>query len=146
LTFSIVNQPSWASFDPATGRLSGTPGPGDVGGSAAITISVSDGQSNASLAAFTITVQAVASGSATLSWTPPTRNTDGSPLSNLAGYKIYWGTVSRNYSNSVTVNNPGIASYVVQGLTGNTYYFAVSSFNQQGTESALSTEATKVVQ
>ena len=91
LTFSIANPPVWASFDTATGRLSGAPAAEHVGTTSGIVISVSDGEASASLAAFTITVQAVATGSATLSWTPPTTNTDGSSLTNLAGYKVYWG-------------------------------------------------------
>lgn len=107
LSFSITNRPAWASFDAATGTLSGTPGPADVGTYANIAISVSDGQSSAALPAFVIAVQALATGSATLSWTPPTTNTDGSVLSNLAGYQVYWGTASKNYSSSVQLNNAG---------------------------------------
>ena len=44
-----------------------------------------------------------------MTWTPPTQNTDGSPLNNLAGYRVYWGTQQGNYSNSVTIANPGLA-------------------------------------
>ena len=55
LTFSIANQPAWAAFDTATGRLSGTPGAGDVGTTSGIVISVSDGSLSASLAAFALT-------------------------------------------------------------------------------------------
>ena len=107
LTFSIANPPAWASFDAATGRLSGTPAAQHVGTTSGIVISVSDGEATTSLAAFNITVQAVATGSATLSWTPPTTNTDGSPLTNLAGYKVYWGPSQGTYPNSVTLNEPG---------------------------------------
>ncbi len=56
LTFSIVNKPSWAIFDTATGTLSGTPGNADVGVTSGIIISVSDGLETASLPAFDITV------------------------------------------------------------------------------------------
>ncbi len=59
LTFSIVNQPSWASFDPATGALTGTPTNADVGTTAAIVISVSDGGLTAQLPAFSLTVSNV---------------------------------------------------------------------------------------
>ena len=51
LTFSIANKPDWASFDAATGLLNGTPPPAAVGTNSDITISVSDGQATASLAA-----------------------------------------------------------------------------------------------
>ena len=146
LTFSITNAPSWATFTTTTGRLSGTPGLQHVGTTTGIVITVSDGEASDSLAAFDLAVQAVATGSATLSWTPPTTNTDGSPLTNLAGYKIYWGTAPGSYPSSVTVNNAGISSYVVGNLVPNTYYFAVTAFNTAGTESVLSNSASKTIQ
>ena len=146
LAFSITNKPSWAAFDTATGRLQGTPGAGDVGTTTGIVITVSDGQASASLAAFSITVQAVATGSATLTWTPPTQNEDGSPLTDLAGYKIYWGTTQGSYPNSATLNNPGLTSYVVENLlSGNTYFFVTTAFNSGGIESQRSNVASKTI-
>jgi hypothetical protein len=146
LTFSVANSPSWASFDTANGTLSGTPGAGDVGTYANIAIAVSDGQLSASLPAFSVAVQALATGSATLSWSPPTANTDGSALLDLAGYKVYWGTASHSYSNSVQIDNPGLSSYVVEGLAASsTYYFAVTAVNSLGVESTLSNEASKTL-
>uniref|UniRef100_UPI0021CAAF4D putative Ig domain-containing protein n=1 Tax=Parapedobacter soli TaxID=416955 RepID=UPI0021CAAF4D len=56
LTFSIANKPDWATFDPATGELSGTPGNDDVGITTGIVITVSDGELDASLAAFDLEV------------------------------------------------------------------------------------------
>ena len=146
LTFSIANRPAWASFDTATGRLTGTPSAANVGTTTGIVISVSDGTASASLPAFSIAVQAVANGSATLSWLPPTTNTDGSPLTNLAGFKIYWGTVSGNYSSSTTVMNAGLTAYVVTNLTPNTYYFTVTALNSTGTESVFSNVVSKTIQ
>ncbi len=146
LTFSITNKPSWATFNTATGQLSGTPGAGDVGTYANIVISVTDGTANAALAAFSIQVVATASGSATLNWTPPTQNTDGSSLSDLSGYKVYWGTTQGSYPNSVTLSNPGLTSYVVSQLTPATWYFAMTALNSQGIESALSNATSKTVQ
>ncbi|MCR6653487.1 MAG: tandem-95 repeat protein [Cellvibrionaceae bacterium] len=55
-TFSVVNLPSWASFDPATGAITGTPGNSDVGTYNNIVISVSDGLSTTTLGSFSITV------------------------------------------------------------------------------------------
>jgi hypothetical protein len=145
LTFSIANAPSWATFSSTTGRLQGTPAASDVGTSNNIVISVSDGRTTTSLAAFSITVLAVASGSATLSWTPPTQNTDGSALTNLAGYRVYWGTSAGNYSSSVTLNTAGLTSYVVESLAPGTYYFAVTALNSGGVESTFSNSATKTI-
>ncbi|MCU8085751.1 beta strand repeat-containing protein, partial [Shewanella sp. SM23] len=56
LVFDITNRPLWASFNTATGALSGTPSNADVGTTTAIVISVSDGVLSASLPAFNLTV------------------------------------------------------------------------------------------
>ena len=84
-------------------------------------------------------------GVATVMWTPSTTNVDGTYLDNLAGYKIYYGTVSRTYTNSITINNPGITTYVVENLPSGTYYFAVTAFNNLGIESNKSNEVRKVI-
>ena len=146
LSFSISSQPVWAAFDSTTGRLSGTPTAADIGSYANIRISVSDGTVSAQLPAFSITVTPTANGSATLSWTPPTENTDGSPLTDLAGYKVYWGSSSGNYTNSATIDNEGVTTYVVTDLLeGTTYYFTTTAFNELGVESSYSNEATKTI-
>ena len=145
LTYSVANLPGWASFNSSTGRLNGTPSAADVGTYTNITISVSDGTANASLAAFSIQVVGTATGSATLTWTPPTQNTDGSPLTNLAGYRIHWGTAQNNLTNAVTVDNPGLASYFVDQLTPATWFFAVTAVNTAGMESDYSNVASKQV-
>ncbi|HXS80505.1 MAG TPA: putative Ig domain-containing protein [Gammaproteobacteria bacterium] len=147
LTFGISNLPAWASFDTATGRLSGTPAAQHVGTTTGIVISVNDGhQGTASLATFNLTVQAVAVGSATLTWLPPTTNTDGSALTDLAGYKVYWGTSQGTYPNSTSLANPGLATYVVTNLASGTYFFVVTAYNSAGVESAFSGVASKAIQ
>ena len=145
LIFTISNQPSWASFDPDTGEIAGTPLSGDVATYDDIVISVSDGDLSASLAPFSITVSQTATGSVTLSWTPPTRNTDGTPLTDLAGYKIYYGTGPGTYPNEVPVDNPGLTTFVVENLAPNTYYFVSTSINDADVESDFSNEAVKTV-
>ena len=72
LTFSIENQPSWATFDTATGELSGTPGATDVGTDSDIVLSVTDGIETVSLDAFSIEVTNV-NDAPTISGTPATR-------------------------------------------------------------------------
>ena len=145
LTFSVTNLPAWASFNATNGRISGTPTSGQVGTYSNIRISVSDGTTSTSLAAFSIQVVGTATGSAMLTWTPPTQNTDGSPLNNLAGYRVYWGTQQGNYPNSVTLSNPGLASYVVDQLTPAQWYFVVTAYSSTGVESSFSNIASKQV-
>jgi hypothetical protein len=146
LTFSITNMPSWAQFNTATGALTGTPTAANVGTTTGIVISVSDGKASTALAGFSIAVVATATGSTTLSWQPPTKNTDGSTLTDLAGYRIYWGTTAGSYPNSVTLNNPGLSSYVVDNLVVGTYYFVMTTLNSAGEESGYSNAAAKTIQ
>ncbi|HEX6994426.1 MAG TPA: putative Ig domain-containing protein [Gammaproteobacteria bacterium] len=145
LTFRIANQPSWANFDPSTGRLSGTPGANDVRTYSNIRISVTDGEAEVSLPAFSITVQGVASGTATLSWTPPTQRTDGSPLTNLAGFNIYWGTQRDALPKKASVG-AGTTMYIVENLGPGTWYFAVTAFDSDDVESEFSNVASKTIQ
>lgn len=145
LTYSITNRPSWASFNTSNGTLSGTPTAAQVGTYSNIVIRVSDGKASASLPAFSIAVNAVANGSATVNWTPPTRNTDGSALTNLAGYRIYYGTSSNSLNRSVQVANAGVASHVVDNLSPATWYFSVRAYTSGGAESAPSNVASKTI-
>ena len=145
LNFSIQNRPNWLDFNPANGNLSGVATLGNEGRYEEITITVSDGDKSASLGPFSIEITQAGLGSATLSWTPPTENTDGTPLVDLAAYKIYYGTTEGIYPNSIRIDNPGIASYVVNNLVPNTYYFVATSVNAAGIESTYSNVATKVV-
>ena len=145
LTFSVANLPAWATFNSSTGRLSGTPTAAQVGTYASVTITVSDGSTRASLPAFTIQVVGTATGSATLSWNPPTQNTDGSAVNNLAGYRVYWGMSQGSYPNSVTVSNPGLSSYVIDQLTPARWYFVVTAYTSNGSESNASNVASKQV-
>ena len=80
--------------------------------------------------------------SLTFSWTPPAENSDGSPITNLAGYKIHYGTKSSEYTQTVSVENAGLTRYVVDNLPSGTYYFAITAYNAQGLESPLSGEIT----
>jgi hypothetical protein len=146
LTFSVQNQPSWASFNTATGQLSGTPTSAYAGTYSNIVISASDGVAQASLPAFAVTVNQISNGAATITWTPPLYNSDGSALTNLAGYKLHYGTASNNLNQSIQVANVGATSYTVSNLTSGTWYFGVTAYTSSGLESAMSNVASKAVQ
>lgn len=145
LTFEIANRPSWLSFSSTTGALTGTPTAAQVGTYRNVTIQVAANGKYATLPSFNIEVMSAGSHGVTLSWTPPTRNDDGSALTNLAGYKIRYGVKSGTYTASVTLNTPGVAAYFVDGLVPGTYYFVISAYNSNGTESNLSNEAAKTL-
>jgi Putative Ig domain len=138
LSFSIRNLPDWAKFNTASGALSGTPTAGDVGTYANIQISVNDGKAGAVLPAFTIAVNQMSAGNTTLDWMPPTENTDGSVLTNLAGYKVHYGMSPGQLTQVDKLTNPGLTSYVVDNLSAGIWYFSVSSYSTNGTESSSS--------
>lgn len=154
LSFSVKNKPSWASFSIATGTLSGTPAAANVGTYSNIIISTTTGHASASLAAFTITVKASGSGgggtggttgSASLHWTAPTTNTNGTALTNLAGYYIRYGKSASTLTTTITVANPGTLTYTINNLASGTWYFAVDAYTSTGTQSANSNVGSKTI-
>jgi hypothetical protein len=80
----------------------------------------------------------------TLSWIPPTTKADGTPLTDLAGYKIYFGGSSKNYTQNIDVGN--VTSYTVSNLsTGTVYYFATTAYDASSNESSFSNEVSKTI-
>jgi len=145
-TLTITNKPSWAIFNSSTGALTGTPGPGDIGTTTSgIVLTITDAVTSVSLPAFSISVLASGSGSATLSWTPPTTNQDNSQLNDLAGFRVYYGTSPGNYPNSKTISNPGVTMGVVENLAPGTWSFVVTAYDYFGNESSYSNVATKTI-
>ena len=145
LTFSIQNRPAWATFSPTTGRLSGTPS--QAGTYSNIVISVSDNKVSRSLSAFSITVTSTTSTrSVTLSWQAPTRNTDGSPLDDLAGYRVHYGTAAGDYTRSVQLPSASLTSVLIEDLAPARWYFAVKAYNSSGVESDYSGSVNKLIE
>jgi hypothetical protein len=138
-SFQIQNLPPWASFN-WPGQLAGTPAASDAGTYSNIVISIVAGDASASLPAFSITVQAASStaGTATISWTPPTTNTDGSALTDLAVYHIYGGGAP-DQLRLMAVLGKSLTDCVIPDLSPGLYYFAMTAVNSQGIESELST-------
>jgi hypothetical protein len=145
LQFTVANAPSWMEFDPGTGQLGGTPGEGDIGIYDDIVISVTDGLETVSLAPFSVEVlpNGAAAGNAILSWEPPTERVNGSPVGELAGYRVLYGRGIRKYDHDVVIDNPGITRYVVEDLAPGNWFFAVTARTTDGLESAPSAEVRK---
>lgn len=81
-----------------------------------------------------------------LTWEAPLTNEDGSPLNDLAGYRIYYGSRSGSYGASVAVNNPAAVSHRLESLAPGTYYVVVKAVNSAGAQSIASPEASKTIQ
>jgi hypothetical protein len=145
LLFAIQNKPSWATFNTSTGELEGTPSSASIGNYDGVVISVSNSVATAALPAFNISVTQMSNGSVTLSWLPPTTNTNGTTLTNLAGYKIYYGTSPSTMTQSVQITNPGTANYVIDNLSPATWYFCLVSYNSAEVESPLSSTVSKTI-
>lgn len=138
---SCVASGAWSG--PRSGSGSETVGPLDADSRFVLTCTGVDGTSAADSVA--ITVNAFTSGTALLSWTPPTTHVDGSALTDLAGYHIYYGSAPGTYPNKITLQSAGISSYLVENLMRKTYYFVVTAFDASGNESEFSNMASKTV-
>jgi hypothetical protein len=84
-----------------------------------------------------------ATGSATLMWTPPSTNTDGTPVA-LASFNVYSGTSPASLAYAATAAG-NTTSYAVTGLPAGTYYFAVTAVSTTGAESAMSNIGSKTI-
>jgi hypothetical protein len=82
-----------------------------------------------------------AAGTATLTWIAPTENADGTPVTDLAGYTLYYGTNPSDLTQSITVSGAATTTTEVKDLPAGTYYFAVSAYNAMGLESQQSNVA-----
>ena len=83
---------------------------------------------------------------ATLSWDPPTTNVDGTSLDDLAGYKIYYGTSSGNYTGMIDITDPQKSDHTIENLASGTYYFVATAYDTSGNESDFSNEVSKTIQ
>jgi Putative Ig domain len=144
LRFTITNKPAWASFSTSSGRLWGSPDSTDAGTYAGIRITVNDGVATASLT-FDISVEEPARRSVTLSWTAPTQNEDGSPLTNLKGFRVYYGTSSSALDSMIEIPSAGVTSAAVEELSPATWYFGVKAYTTDGFESDFSNIASQQI-
>lgn len=146
LSWSVKGKPAGALFDVVTGVLSWTPTAAGKWSNIVITVTDSKGAS-ASLPPFSITVKPVEpTGTATLSWQPPTRYTDGNllPADELGAFRIYYGTSAASLEYLAEVDARTL-SMTVNKLERGTYYFAVTAVSVIGVESEFSTVGSKSV-
>jgi hypothetical protein len=86
-----------------------------------------------------------AAGVATLTWTAPTQNTDGSALTNLAGYWVLHGTSPWTLSRLAQIADPAARTYQVTNLAPGAHYFALTAYTDAGAESEPSNVGSKTI-
>ncbi len=110
-----------------------------------ITVTAEDAAGTTASRSIVVNRESGQTGSATLSWTAPTARTDGSPLTNLAGYKVFYGRMSGIYDHQIDISNPGILTFVVENLVSGDGYFALTAYDSQGLESDRSNEVLRQI-
>jgi uncharacterized protein YjdB len=147
-TQNLTASVTWSSSNTSVASIS------NAAGSNGLATTVASGTATISAASGgvsgTATLTVTATSTATLTWSPPTTFADGTPLNpatDLSSYKIYYGTASGVYTQSVTVTNPGNTAVTkTLNLTpGSSYYFVVTSVDTQGVESGYSMEVSKTL-
>jgi hypothetical protein len=145
LTFSAINLPPWATLDPNTGRITGTPTTADVGAYESIVVAVADATHTVKTSAFEITVLSAATGIASLQWEIPVAKLNGEPLDDLAGFHILYGRNGDDLDHSVFVDGPAVTTYEIDALDPGIWYFAVTAVNASGLEGPPSTAMAKSI-
>ena len=87
--------------------------------------------------------QTIATGSISMAWVAPTTYVDGTPITNLGGFKAYYGTASRTYTHVVDMGN--VTSYTINSLPPGTYYLAITSYDLSDSESDYSSELSTTI-
>jgi hypothetical protein len=140
LIWSVVRADSCTATGGWTGSrpLSGSFGTGPLKQTTSFGLSCSGPGGNALESVF------VDVGDRWLRWQAPTQNVDGSPITDLAGYVVYWGTQSRSYTGSHTIKSPSVTKWRANVAPG-TYYFALTAVDGEGNESGYSNEVRKSI-
>jgi Putative Ig domain len=144
LTFSAENLPPWAHFDSTSGRITGTPQAGDIGEYESIRVAVADAAHKAETNPFSIVVTDAVT-VATLKWEKPASKVDGSPLDDLAGYRIVYGRTADDLDSSVFVDDPDQTSYEFSDLASGVWFFAVIGVSSSGLEGPPTIPAEKSI-
>lgn len=144
LAYRLERAPDWMSVDPDTGDVSGAPLAEQVGRYSGIRLVASDGRAEAALS-FDLEVVADATGSARVAWQRPSVRSDGTPLANLATYRVYYGRSPERLDRRIDVHDANASGAEIAGLTSGTWYFSATALDAAGYESEPSPVASKQI-
>ena len=149
LSWSATNATSCTASGGWSGSqaISGSESTSALSATTAYTLSCTGtGGTTVQSATVTVTASTTApTGTATLSWVPPTENTDGTAVTTLTGYHIYYGTSQGELTQSIAASGATTTSYEITGLSSGTWYFAVAADAADGSESAQSDVGSKTI-
>jgi hypothetical protein len=145
-TQNLTAAVTWSSSNTGLATISNAAGSNGLATSIAAGSTTITATSGSVSGTATLTVTAITTtGSAIVSWNAPTTNADGTPLTDLAGYKLYYGTSSGNYTSMINVGNAATYTYTINNLARGTYYFAVTAYDTQNNESSYSNEVSGTI-
>jgi len=144
IVVSVATAPTHGSASVSGNQVIYTPA-NNYSGSDTISYRITDvdGDTSVSTIPLNVTCTQNCTSDVKLSWSAPTTKADGTALTNLSGFMVYYGTSSKNYSNAIDVAGATSLTRTIAGLTAGTYYFAVTAYDANGTESGFSTEISK---
>lgn len=143
---SIIAAPSHGSASLSNNQIVFTPA-NQYSGNDSISYRVTDADGDTAVATIAISISCTQGCPAdvTLSWSAPTTRADGSPLTNLAGYLVHYGTSHASYTHAVDVGGRNSLTHTLQSLPAGTYYFSVTAYDTNGNESSYSTEVSRTI-
>lgn len=110
-----------------------------------ITVSATTADGDSTVDQVVVNRESVGKKSVTISWNAPSQRTNGAPLKDLAGYRIYYGRMSETYDYEVEIKNPGVVTYVIEDLVPGKWYFVATAIDSAGVESAFSNEVVRSI-
>jgi hypothetical protein len=150
ISVSPISSVEWVSDRGSEGMANGTDNwqinniPLELGSNdIMVTATDMDGQNVSSN--IQINRESTGTGSVTLNWNAPSTRADGSPLTDLAGYRVYYGRMSEIYDFKVRIRNPGILTYVIENLAPGEWFFVTAAYDSAGVESDFSNEVSTTI-
>jgi hypothetical protein len=134
---SCETSANWTGSEPVSVPTEGSQSVGPLNANSTFSLTCSNVQGSA-VEMVSVNVLAQLS----LSWVAPTENVDGTPLTDLDGYRIYYGTSSRNYGVPEDIGDIAATSISIEVPSGS-YYVAMTAMDADGNESGYSNEVLK---